>query len=65
MLFSNLKASVLSDAADYWKKKVEESPELLARQEKFRADESKRPGKPKTAEELFGIQGSFRRLDVD
>jgi len=29
------------------------------------ADESKRTGRPKTSRELFGILGSFRKLNVD
>lgn len=50
----------------YWKKKAEDNREFLLRQEIiFRADESKRIGRPKTAQELFGIEGSFRQLTVD
>ncbi len=49
----------------YWKKKLEDNRDFLLQQEKYRSDESKRPGKPKTTEEIFGIEGSFRKLNVD
>ena len=51
--------------AVYWKNRTEESTELLQKLEKFRANESKRPGNPKTTKELFGIEGSFRKLEID
>ena len=34
-------------------------------QESVKADESKRPGKPKTHDDLFGLEGSFRQLVID
>jgi len=50
----------------YWKGKVEENQQFLARMERVtHADESKRPGSPKKSEELFGIEGSFRKLEID
>ena len=53
-------------ALGFWKGKVEENHQFLARMERVtRADESKRPGTPKRSEELFGMEGSFRRLEID
>ena len=55
----------ITDISDFWKSMVEEHSEYLARSEKFQVDESKRPGKAKTMQQLFGIEGSFRKLDFD
>jgi hypothetical protein len=49
-----------------WKKKVEARRDWLLESEKYRSDEKKRPGgRPKTHEDLFGLEGSFRQLNVD
>ncbi|XP_038215661.1 alpha-tocopherol transfer protein-like [Zerene cesonia] len=59
------KNGTIQELTDYWKAKVESYRDWFLAEEKIRSDESKRPEKPKTASSLFGIEGSFRKLDVD
>lgn len=50
---------------DEWKKKLEGYSAWFKEQETLKADEARRPGKPKTYDDLFGLDGSFRQLVID
>jgi hypothetical protein len=44
----------------------EQYVEWLKAEEAFRADESRRaPGSGKSSSQLFGMEGSFRKLSID
>ncbi|XP_046737799.1 alpha-tocopherol transfer protein-like isoform X2 [Diprion similis] len=48
-----------------WIKKLEDYGPWFAAQEAIKTNEALRPGKPKTQDDLFGLDGSFRQLVID
>ena len=48
-----------------WIKKLEEYGPWFAEQEAVKTNEALRPGKPKTHDDLFGLDGTFRQLAID
>ena len=51
--------------ADYTVKIFEDNRQWFADVCKYKAEERKRPGKAKTYSDIFGMEGSFRKLNVD
>ncbi|KAK3927294.1 Alpha-tocopherol transfer protein-like [Frankliniella fusca] len=58
-------AGPIAELAAAWKAKVESNRDWLLADEQRRSDERKRPGRPKTTDNIFGVEGSFRKLDFD
>lgn len=48
-----------------WVAKMQSYAPWFKEQEKSKANEALRPGAPKTADELFGMDGTFRKLTID
>ncbi|XP_059622425.1 alpha-tocopherol transfer protein-like [Phlebotomus argentipes] len=58
-------AGSIKDMIVHWEKKFIEFRDYFLEDDKYGTDEKKRPGRPKTEETIFGIDGSFRKLNVD
>jgi hypothetical protein len=52
-------------STEYWQKKAVENRERLLEWERHFSNEKLRPGKAKTYESVFGMEGSFRKLEID
>lgn len=52
-------------STDQWMAKIVDYKDWFNAQESIKANEALRPGKPKSYDELFGIDGSFRQLAID
>lgn len=55
----------IQELVDHWEHQFMLHRDYLIEGEQFGTVEAKRVGQPRNAENLFGVQGSFRRLDVD
>jgi len=55
----------VADIEEKWQTKVMENKSWLMEQARHKSNETLRPGKPRSHADIFGIEGSFRRLDID
>lgn len=59
------KAGPIVDLNQWWKQKLADNTKWFKEQEDKKANESLRPGAPKTSDDLFGMEGTFRQLNID
>lgn len=55
----------IQDILNYWSERLKKTQDFFDEEETFGTNETKRKGNPMNTETLFGIDGSFRKLNVD
>lgn len=58
-------AGSIVDINEAWRDKLRSYTPWFKEQEASKANEALRPGAPKTADDLFGMDGTFRKLTID
>lgn len=58
-------AGPIQNLIDEWEQKVIANRDYLMDEVNYRSDESKRIGRSKHLDSLSGLEGSFRKLNVD
>jgi hypothetical protein len=58
-------AASIQSITEEWEKKILSYRDYFLEEPKYGVDEKKRTGRPKNADSLFGIDGTFRQLQVD